>query len=141
MSKRDRFRKGALYLAMTLAVVLLVLDRSAAWIHRPDADSTAVVIYTTAWCPFCRQLRAYLDANNIPYRDYDVEKSIQGGMGFWTLRGRGVPVSVIGPEIIYGFDMDRISRTLAGLGYKVSVSRDNRMADTDAVKDGGVAAL
>jgi glutaredoxin len=78
-----------------------------------------VVLYTTKWCPYCRSLRLYLDAYRIPYKEHDVEKSLSGFMGFWALRGRGVPVSVIGPDVVYGYDMARINRSLAALGYQV----------------------
>jgi glutaredoxin len=110
-------RRSALYLALVLTLVLLALDRSAAWLHRPSGDSTAIVIYTTAWCAYCAALRAHLDARDIPYADHDVETTLQGGMGWWALRGRGVPVSVIGPEIVHGFNLPAIDRALAALGY------------------------
>lgn len=119
--KPDRSRRLALYLALSLALALLLFDRAAAWLHRPAADSTAVVVYTTEWCPYCRALRLYLDAYRIPYKDYDVEKSLSGMMGFWALRGRGVPVSVIGPDVVYGYNMAQINRSLAALGYQVEV--------------------
>lgn len=117
--KLDRFGRIALYLALSLALTLLLLDRAAAWLHRPAPDSTELVLYTTEWCPYCRSLRLYLDAYRIPYKDYDVEKSLSGMMGFWTLRGRGVPVSVIGPQVVYGYDLEKINRSLAALGYEV----------------------
>ncbi|HEX7026958.1 MAG TPA: glutaredoxin domain-containing protein [Gammaproteobacteria bacterium] len=117
--KLDRFGRIALYLALSLILTLLLFDRAAAWLHRPAPDSTGVTLYTTGWCPYCRSLRLYLDAYDIPYKDYDVEKSLSGIMGFWTLRGRGVPVSVIGPEVVYGYDLEKINRSLAALGYKV----------------------
>lgn len=117
--KLDRFGRIVLNLVLSLAVSLLLLDRAAAWLHRPAPESTAVVLYTTEWCPYCRSLRLYLDAYGIPYKDHNVEKSLSGIMGFWTLRGRGVPVSVIGPEVVYGYDLEKINCSLAALGYEV----------------------
>ena len=117
--KRSRYRRIALYVALLLAVTLLVLDRTAAYLHRPAPDATAVAIYTTEWCPYCRKFRAYLDYHAIVYTDYDVETSFQGGMGFWALRGRGVPLVVAGPEIIYGYDIEKIRSALAALGYRL----------------------
>lgn len=110
-------RRTLLWIAAALALLLLGLDRYAAWVHRPDADDTAVVIYTTAWCPYCARLRSALAANAVPHVEYDVEKSLQGQLGFWALRGRGVPVTVIGPKVIYGYDLDRIARALGDSGY------------------------
>ena len=113
----SKSRRVALYLAAALAVLLLGLDRYAALVHRPGADSRSVVIYTTAWCPYCARLRQGLSASAIPYVEHDVERSFQGQLGFWALRGRGVPVSVVGPEIVYGYDVPRLSATLKTLGY------------------------
>ena len=119
IDKRARYRRIALYTALILALTLFALDRSAAYLHRPAPDSTAVVIYTTQWCPYCTRLRAWLDYHDIPYSDYDVEKSYRGGMGFWALRGMGVPVVVAGPDIIYGFDSEKLRHSLAALGYRL----------------------
>jgi glutaredoxin len=113
----EKSRRYLLYLAAALALLLLGLDRYAAYAHRPGPDSRQVVIYTTAWCPYCAKLRAGLAANGVPYVEYDVEKSLQGQLGFWTLRGRGVPVSAVGPEVIYGYDVARLAAAMQKLGY------------------------
>ena len=138
--KRARYRRLALYTALFLALTLLVLDRTAAYLHRPAPDSTAVVIYTTQWCPYCTTMRAWLDYHDIPYSEYDVEKSFQGGMGFWALRGIGVPLVVAGPDIIYGFDSDKLRQSLAALGYRLRPEHDPetiapRGADAPAVSE------
>ena len=136
-----RYRRIALCVALFLAMVLLALDRTAAYLHRPAADASSVVIYTTQWCPYCTRLRAYLDDQRIPYREYDVENSFQGGMGFWTLRGRGVPLLVIGPEIIYGFDMERIGGALTRLGYKIGDQQDGAGMAQPPAFGGGASPL
>jgi mycoredoxin len=116
-ARLDQIRRALLWIAAGLALLLYGLDRYAAWAHRPGANDTAVVIYTTAWCPYCARLRTALAANAVPYVEHDVEKSLQGQMGFWALRGRGVPVSVIGPTVVYGYDVGRIGQALGALGY------------------------
>lgn len=113
----DKTRRYALVLAAALALLLLGLDRYAAFAHRPGPESTAVVIYTTAWCPYCARLRTSLAASNIPFVEHDVESSLQGQLGFWTLRGRGVPVSAVGPEVVYGYDVTRLGAALQRLGH------------------------
>ena len=121
----------ALYAALLLALALLILDRSALYLHRPGQNSRAVVIYTAAWCPYCKTLRAYLDNREIPYSEYDVEKTFHGGVGFWALRGTAVPVSVVGPDIIYGFDMVKINEALQRLDYTMSDARNNKSLEPD----------
>ncbi|HEV8647731.1 MAG TPA: glutaredoxin domain-containing protein [Burkholderiales bacterium] len=128
-------RRALLIVAACLTLLLLGLDRYAAFAHRPGADSKAVVIYTTEWCPYCAKLRTSLAASGIPYVEHDVEKSLDGQLGFWTLRGRGVPVSAIGPKIIYGYDVARIAFALRDLGYTFIPVSDQKSADepeTDA---------
>jgi glutaredoxin len=123
-----RTRRALLIMAACLTLLLLGLDRYAAFVLRPGADSTAVVIYTTAWCPYCRRLRTSLATSGIPYVEHDVEKSLKGQLGFWTLRGRGVPVSAIGPKVIYGYDVARIAFALKDLGYTFIPVSDQKSA-------------
>jgi glutaredoxin len=122
-------RWALLIVAACLTLLLLGLDRYAAFAHRPGVDSKAVVIYTTEWCPYCAKLRTSLAASSIPYVEHDVEKSLDGQLGFWTLRGRGVPVSAIGPKIIYGYDVARIAFALQDLGYMFIPVSDQNPAD------------
>jgi mycoredoxin len=112
-------RRVLLGIALFLALVLLALDRYAATVHRPSSTSTRIAIYTTKRCPYCQMLRRDLAASGVPYREYDVERSFQGQMGYWTLHARGVPVSVIGPRIVYGYQVNEIRGALGDLGYSL----------------------
>ena len=112
-------KQRLLFTLLLTAVTLFILDRAAAYFHTPDADSKDIVIYTTEWCPYCNSLRIHLYNNDIPFTEYDTEKSISGIAGFWALRARGVPVSVIGPEVVYGYDIDNINLALMELGHKI----------------------
>ena len=100
-------------------VLLFAFDRIAAYLHVPKDGATEVVIYTTQWCPYCKALRTTLVNYNIPFKEYDAEKSINGMMGFWALRARGVPVTVIGEEIVYGYDGQQITDALVNAGYTI----------------------
>jgi glutaredoxin len=117
----ERTRRGLLYVALALALFLLGVDRYAAWAHRPGADSTRIVLYTTAWCGYCAALREQLSAADVPFIEHDVEKSLAGQLGFWTLRARGVPVSVIGPQVIHGYRERSLEAALAKLGYSLDL--------------------
>lgn len=117
----ERVRKGALGIALGLALLLFGLDRYAAAVHRPAADSTRIVLYTTAWCGYCAALRQQLTAAGIPYSEYDVEKSVAGQMGFWTLRARGVPVTVVGPQVVHGYQEAALEEALARLDHRLDL--------------------
>ncbi|MFW5853349.1 MAG: glutaredoxin family protein [Patescibacteria group bacterium] len=72
-----------------------------------------VVIYSTPSCQYCNLAKDFFRENDIPFEDYDVmtdeakraemvEKSNQ----------MGVPVIVIGEEVIIGFDKSRLAEML-----------------------------
>lgn len=109
--------KRIIYKLLFSCLILFALDRSAAYFHKPTLQSKDIVIYTTDWCPYCNSLRIHLTNNRIVFKEYDVEKSIAGITGMWALRARGVPVTVIGPKVVYGYDIDTINQSLITLGH------------------------
>jgi len=122
MIAAKRIRHTLLLTLLIFALILFCLDRYAAYVHQPVYGSTAVVIYTTQRCPYCLKLRADLKASKISYREYDVENSVQGFLGMWALRARGVPVSVVGPNVVYGYVCTSWCRYLRGLAYNSYLS-------------------
>ena len=73
--------------------------------ERDDGIATGgkVVIYSTTWCGVCERAKDYFKANNIPYKEYDVEKSEKGKRDFKRMKGRGVPVILVGSKRMDGF--------------------------------------
>jgi glutaredoxin len=63
-----------------------------------------VVMYSAVWCGICKQARRYFKNNNIPFREYDIETSQKGRHDFKRLRGRGVPIIMVGERMLNGFD-------------------------------------
>ena len=117
--------KKPLLFLLLFAVVIFAIDRVAAHLYLPKQGSNKVVIYTTSWCPYCNALRITLNNYNIPFTEHDTEKSLQGILGFWALRGRGVPVSVIGEQVIYGYDGQAITDALVSAGYEIPLKWPN----------------
>lgn len=66
------------------------------------APST-VVLYSTAWCGYCRKAREYFRAKGIAYSEYDVETSDKGRQDYARLGARGVPVILVGGKRLNGF--------------------------------------
>jgi len=110
-------------LTLTIAVLGFVGLVKA---YIPAADADRVILYTTRACPYCAALRRTLDSNGIPYTDRDVARSLVGAVGFLFLGGRGGPVSVIGPEIVYGYNEKIIADRLAAIGYPIDGGSDQR---------------
>ncbi|RWZ79122.1 MAG: glutaredoxin family protein [Candidatus Chaera renei] len=81
-----------------------------------DNNQKPIIIYSTAWCGFCRMARQYLDSKQVAYQDKNIEedkaaydelmRKIQGNYV-------GVPVLDIGGTIILGFDRPKIDAALA----------------------------
>jgi len=62
-----------------------------------------VVLYSTSWCGYCAQARAYFARRNIQYVDHDVERSSGAHADFKRLGGKGVPLIVYGRDTMSGF--------------------------------------
>lgn len=73
-----------------------------------QAHDSQVILYSTAWCGYCKKARALLNENNIPFYEYDIEKSEEGNAQHKKLGGRGVPVLLINGEVIKGYNPTRI---------------------------------
>ncbi len=101
-----------LFRVLIFVLILFVFDRAVAFIYVPKEDSKEVTLYSTQWCSYCASLRMYLDTHGIKYKEYDVEKSAQGILGLWAFRARGVPIIVIGTDVIYGYDIKKVSASL-----------------------------
>lgn len=85
----------------------------------PPEDYTAahggkVVLYATDWCGYCAKARKLMKNNGIEYYEYDIEKSVEGNRQYKELGGNGVPVLVIGNEVVHGYDPQLILELAGG---------------------------
>ena len=65
-----------------------------------------IVLYSTSWCPHCREAREYLTARNIPFIELDVETDEEALDTLITKYGtKRVPLIVIGDDdaVVEGF--------------------------------------
>ena len=108
-----------LSILLIAALILFSMNHYAMQFYGPKANSSAVIIYTTDWCPYCEVLRETLDTYQVSYIERDTEKSLHGFLGYWALRGQGVPISVIGEEVIHGYDGQIITDALVGAGHEI----------------------
>lgn len=66
-----------------------------------------VVMYSAEWCGICVKAKQYFRQNNIAYISYDVEKSRTGKLDFKQLRGKSVPIIIVGSKRMNGFSVSR----------------------------------
>jgi glutaredoxin len=130
-----------IHFAIAVLLALLIMDRGAAWLYSPKPGSKEVILYTTTWCPYCESLRVYLKGYGIPYIERDAEKTLAGTLGWWGLgHGRGVPLSVIGEQVVYGYDLEKISAALRAAGYSIQGPGDTGESDVPPPPMDGTAA-
>jgi len=72
--------------------------------------SNKVVIYTTEWCGICQKAKKYFNNNNIAYVAYDVEKSRTGKRDYKLLRGKAVPILIVGNQRMNGFSVAKFQK-------------------------------
>ncbi|MFN0038732.1 MAG: DUF4124 domain-containing protein [Burkholderiales bacterium] len=84
----------------------------------PVAAATAerVRLLTAAWCGYCKKARAYLQARGTPFEELDVETSAQGKSAYDALRGRGVPIILVGQQRMDGYDASALEAMLKNAG-------------------------
>jgi glutaredoxin len=67
----------------------------------PEPDR--ITMYSTDWCPHCKNARNYFGAKGIRFTEYNVETSETGRKEYEALGGGGVPVIVVGSKVMRGF--------------------------------------
>lgn len=64
-----------------------------------------VDLYLTDWCPSCKRAKAYLQANRIPFTEYDVDRNATAEKRWRQLNpAHTIPTAVIGGTKIVGFN-------------------------------------
>lgn len=74
-----------------------------------------VTIYSTPTCHFCHAAKEFFTANQIAYTDINVATDLDSRKFMIEKSGQmGVPVIMIGDDVVIGFDQKRL-RTLLGV--------------------------
>ena len=73
----------------------------------------AVTVYTTPTCSWCKVLKDYLRAREVPFAEVDVSQDLAQARELVERSGQyGVPVADIDGEMVIGFDRARIDALL-----------------------------
>lgn len=85
----------------------------------PPAGSAKapVKMLATSWCGYCAKARAYFNSRGIAFEELDVEKSAQGKQEYRALKGRGVPIILVGTQRMNGYDQGRLEAMLKAGGH------------------------
>lgn len=72
-----------------------------------------VQIYSTPSCSYCHMAKEFFQKNKVEYEDFDVAVNLAKRKEMIEKSGQmGVPVILIGDEIIVGFDKPKIAELL-----------------------------
>jgi glutaredoxin len=108
--------------AAALLALLLLMD----WMVRHHLDPRAsnppgkVVLYSAQWCGLCAQLRDCFQRSGLAFEERDVEQSLGASAQWWALGVRGVPATLVGPQLVYGFQTQALTRALREAGHEVA---------------------
>jgi glutaredoxin len=113
--------RAVVWVLVGVIVLILAIDRLVAWRLDPRRSNPPgqVVLFSAQWCGLCTQIRQCLQRSGVPFEERDVETSLKAGAQWWALRVRGVPATLVGPELVYGFQTERLKSTLAAAGHAV----------------------
>jgi len=70
------------------------------YVQQKNSDK---VLYTTSWCPNCKQAKLFLAKNNIDFEERDIESNIKWKNELKTLMSDSVPLLVMKDKKITGF--------------------------------------
>ena len=110
--------KQGLKLFLLIVTLSSCQDRDAIESSSPARNDSAtktsqqIILYATSWCGYCQKAREFLDRDHIAYKEYDIEKSSEGRRQFVKLRGAGVPLILVGPEVIRGWNPKALTAAL-----------------------------
>lgn len=116
--------------AMWLLLVVGLAGGLHAWHQRGAGDGlrpddprlqtgdTRIVMLAADWCGYCRKQQGDFERANVRYHVLDVDTP-EGERAMRALGARGVPVTVIGQNVVRGYDTASLDRHLSPLGYRV----------------------
>jgi glutaredoxin len=125
-------RKRSLKFLATLGIAVLAfsvvaafaIERALAFAHDPTRGNPPnnVILLSASWCGYCMSLRQHLTELHVPYTDLDVERTTQGRWAFEAVRGSGVPITIVGDQVIRGVGREparwrRLDEHLLRAGY------------------------
>jgi glutaredoxin len=82
---------------------------------RGKTTNAEVVLYSTQSCGYCKKARAYFERIGQDYVDKDVERDDEARDEYLNLThgNRGVPVIVVGDQMLHGWSQPRVEQMLA----------------------------
>lgn len=85
---------------------------------RHTTGDKRIVMLAADWCGYCEKLRKDFELADVRYSLIDIDTEA-GQRAMEAVGARGVPVTIIGQDIVYGYNMDEIKDRMEPLGYRL----------------------
>ncbi len=85
---------------------------------RVSTGDAGIVMLAAEWCGYCRKQQRDFEMAGVRYRVLDVDTEA-GDRAARALGTRSVPVTVIGQDVVRGYDTARLKQGLQPLGYRI----------------------
>jgi mycoredoxin len=105
--------------------VAIAAERTLAYVYDPTRNNPPrhVIVLSASWCGYCMSLRHHLTELKVPYTDLDTEHTTEGRWAFAAIHGTGVPVTIVGNQVIRGLGRtapwERVDTALKTAGYEL----------------------
>jgi glutaredoxin-like protein NrdH len=73
------------------------------------------IVYSSTNCGFCKQLKSFLEEQNIPFEERNIDENEVYREELSRLGMMSVPLTLIGDKQILGFNPNRIKKAWASL--------------------------
>jgi glutaredoxin len=117
LGERDAARGQARALQKQLEKQINEASTTLASSRANASGSRPVIVYSTAWCGYCRSAKAWLTAHQVPFVEKDIEKDPEAETELAARkkavgkeRQGGVPWIDTGSELLAGFDVPALER-------------------------------
>ena len=77
-----------------------------------EIGSKDVVLLSTSRCGYCNATKKFLGENKVSYIEHDLDFSSEGRRLLWLVGGNGVPVLLVGKDVIRGYNIQEMKRVL-----------------------------
>ena len=70
-------------------------------------------IYSTPTCHFCQLTKEFFAEHGVEFTNYDVSKDLERRQEMFSITNQmGVPVIVIGDDVVIGYDREKLAELL-----------------------------
>lgn len=83
------------------------------------ASQDTVILYSTAWCGYCKKSRELFEQGNVRYKEYDIEKDSAARAAYKKLKGRGVPLIEANGRVIRGYNKQLLQELVEDERYQL----------------------